>query len=203
MSTGVWAMPALGFFALLSFVAAYAEQRRPDWRFAQRLRPPGVLGIIVAVLGALFALHITGYTGVMLSVLNRPIWSDTALMGLLFIVSAVTMAAALLALSARWVGWESPTVAALHRIWVWLLVVQIAVLIALFLSLGPAARGWLNVWGAVLAIGLVVGLVIPLLAAYRHRPLGSTGLSTAAACVLVGGILVRTAVVFVPEAITP
>jgi protein NrfD len=203
MSTGVWAMPALGFFALLSFVAAFAEHRRPDWRFAQRLRPPGVPGIIVAVLGALFALHITGYTGVMLSALNRPIWSDTALMGLLFIVSAVTMAAALLALSARWVGWESPTVAALHRIWMWLLVVQMAVLIALFLSLGPAARGWLNVWGAVLAIGLVVGLVLPLLAAVRHRLRGPTGLSIAAACVLVGGILVRTAVVFVPEAITP
>lgn len=203
MSTGVWAMPAFGIFALLSAIAAFAEQRRPQWHFAQRLRPPGLLGMVVAVLGALFALHITGYTGVMLSVLDRPIWSDTALMGLLFIVSAVTMAAALLALSARWSGGETPTVAALHRIWVWLLVVQLAVLIGLFLSLGPAVRGWLNVWGVVLAIGLMVGLVLPLLSAYRNRPLERAGLSSSAACVLVGGILVRTAVVFVPEAITP
>lgn len=202
MSTGVWAMPLLGFSALLSFVAAFAEHRRPHWRFAQRLRPPGIPGTIVAVLGALFALHITGYTGVMLSVLNRPVWSDTPLIGLLFIVSAVTMAAALLALSARWMGWESPAVAALQRIWVWLLIAQIAVLIALFVSLGPAVRGWLNIWGIVLAVGVVIGIVLPLLAA-RSKPLAATRLPTAAAMVLVGGVIVRTAIVFVPEAIAP
>lgn len=203
MSTGVWAMPLLSFFALLSFVAAFAEHRRPHWRFAQRLRPPGAVGTIVAVLGALFALHITGYTGVMLSVLNRPVWSDTALLGLLFIVSAVTMAAALLALSARWVGWESPAVAALHRIWLWLLIAQIVVLIALFVSLGPAARGWLNIWGIVLAIGIIIGIVLPLLAARKRRPPNNTGLPTAAVLVLLGGVIVRTAIVFVPEAIAP
>ncbi len=203
MSTGVWAMPLLGFFALLSFISAFAEHRRPHWSRARRLRPPGVLGTLVAVLGGLAALHITGYTGVMLSVLNRPVWSDTPLFGLLFIVSAVTMAAALLALCARGLGWHSPALAALERIWVWLLMVQIAVLIGLFVSLGPAVRGWLNVWGVVLAVGIVIGIVLPLLTARWHRPLDQTGWAAAGAMVLVGGVIVRTAIVFVPEAITP
>jgi formate-dependent nitrite reductase membrane component NrfD len=203
MSTGSWAVPLFSFFALLSFVAAFAEHRRPHWRFARRLRPPGIPGVLVAVPGALLALHVSGYTGVMLSVLNRPVWSDTSLFGMLFIVSAVTMSAALLVLGARWLRWQSPAVAALHRIWVWLLVVQILVLIALFVSLGPAVRGWLNVWGIVLAIGIAIGIVLPLIAARYRGPLGEGGLPVAAALVLAGGFIVRTAIVFVPEAIAP
>jgi formate-dependent nitrite reductase membrane component NrfD len=203
MSIGSWAVPLFSFFALLSFVAAFAEQRRPDWKFARRLRPPGLVGLLVAVSGALLALVVTGYTGVMLSVLNRPVWSDTPLFGLLFLVSAVTMAAALLVLGARWLRWKSPAVAALQRIWVWLLVVQILVLVALFVTLGPAARGWLNVWGIVLAIGIAIGIVLPLISALRRRPPGQSGLPVAAAMVLVGGFIVRTAIVFVPEAVAP
>jgi len=203
MSTGSWAVPLLGLFALLSFAAAFAEHRRSHWRIVQRLRPPGLPGAFVAVSGALLALHVTGYTGVMLSVLNRPVWSDTPLFGLLFIVSAVAMAAALLALGARWVGWRSPAEGALHRIWVWLLVVQIAVWVALFVSLGPAARGWLNIWGIVLAVGIAIGIVLPLLAARRRSLLGESGLPIAAALVLAGGFIVRTAIVFVPEAVAP
>lgn len=204
MSTGSWAMPLLGFFALLSFIAAFAEHRRPHWRLAQRLRPPGVVGTLVAVAGALLALHITGYTGVMLSVLNRPVWSDTPLFGMLFLVSAVTMSAALMGLGAHWLRWQSPAVAALHRIWVWLLVVQIVVWIMLFASLGPAVRGWLNVWGLVLTIGIAIGIVVPLIAGLRRRePLRAGGLPAAAALVLAGGFIMRMAIVFVPEVNAP
>lgn len=204
MSTGSWAVPLFSFFALLSFIAAFAELRRPHWRLAQRLRPPGIVGALVAVPGALLALYVTGYTGVMLSVLNRPVWSDTPLFGMLFLVSAVTMSAALMVLGAHRLRWQSPAVSALHRIWVRLLVVQIGVWVVLFVSLGPAVRGWLNVWGFVLAVGIVIGIVLPLLAGLRRRePLGLGGLPVAAALVLTGGLLVRAAIVFVPEAIAP
>jgi formate-dependent nitrite reductase membrane component NrfD len=203
MSTGSWAVPLLGFFSLLSFVAALAEQRRPHWRWARRLRAPGIVGVLLAVPGALVALHVTGYTGVMISVLNRPVWSDTPLFGLLFIVSAVTMSAALLALGARLLDWQTAGEAALQRIWVWLLMVQVVVFAALFVTLGSAARGWLNLWGLVLAIGIVVGIVLPLLSARRRSSYDGGALSMSAALVLLGGVLVRTAVVFVPEAVAP
>jgi len=203
MSIGSWGVLMFGFFALLSFVSAFAEHRRLDWRFAQRLRPPGIVGILVAVPGALLALNVTGYTGVMLSVLNRPVWSDTPLFGMLFVVSAVTMAAALLALGAHWLKWQSPGVAALQRIWVWLLIAQIVVLFGLFISLGSAARGWLNLWGLVLVIGIVIGIVLPLLSTRRADGLGGRGLPLAAALVLAGGFLVRTTIVFVPQVSAP
>lgn len=203
MSTGSWAVPLFSFFALLSFIAAFAEQWRPHWRLAWRLRPPGIVGVLVAVPGAVLALVVAGYTGVMLSVLNRPVWSDTPLFGMLFLVSAVTMAAALLALGARLLDWMSPAVQALQRIWVWLLVVQIVVFIALFISLGPAVRGWLNVWGIVLAIGVAIGIVLPLMASLRREPQAVGGMPAAAALVLAGGVIVRMAFVFVPEVNAP
>jgi protein NrfD len=203
MQMGSWGVLLFGFFSLLSFIAAFAEHRRPHWRFARRLRPPGLLGWLVVLPGALLALHVAGYTGVMLSVLNRPVWSDTPLFGLLFLVSAVTMGSALLGGGARWLGWRSPGVAALQRICVWLLIVQIVVLIALFVSLGPAVRGWLNLWGLVLAIGVAIGIVLPLVFARRSDPLGLGGVPVAAALVLAGGFIVRMAVVFVPEVNAP
>lgn len=82
-------------------------------------------------------------------------------------------------------------------------VVQVAVWIALFVSLGPAVRGWFNVWGIVLAIGLAIGIVLPLIAALRREPLRTGVLPVAAMLVLAGGIMVRTAIVFVPEVIAP
>jgi protein NrfD len=203
MSIGSWAVTFLGFFALLSFVSAAAEQWRPHWGWARRLRPPGWTGLLVAVPGALFALVLTGYTGVMLSVLNRPVWSDTPLFGLLFNVSAVAMAAALLVLGTRWLGWHSPAVAALQRILAWLLAAQLAVLSALFASLGPAAAGWLNRWGVVLAAGVAIGIVLPLAGTFSRRWRDGSALPVAAVLVLAGGLLVRTAVVFVPEANAP
>lgn len=206
MSTGSWAVPLLGLFSLLSFVAAFAEQRERTGRFgrlARRLRPPGALGWAVVVPGALLALHVTGYTGVMLSVLNRPVWSDSPLFGLLFIVSAVTMAAALLVLGARALDWHSPGVTSLRRICVWLLVLQLPVLAALFVTLGPAARGWLNVWGLVLALGVLVGILVPLAALLGRAAPRTRTLPLAAALVLAGGFAVRAAVVLVPEVNAP
>jgi protein NrfD len=203
MSIGSWSVTAFGFFALLSFVAAFAEQRHAESKFARRLRPPGWVGTLVAVPGAFFALVLTGYTGIMISVLNRPIWSDTPLFGMLFLVSAVTMGAALLVLGARWLNWVSPAALSLQRILAWLLGVQILVLVALFIWLGPAARGWLNLWGIVLAFGIAVGILLPLIAVLRRSSPGDRGLSLAAAMVLVGGALVRTAIVFVPNVNAP
>lgn len=203
MSSGAWSVLTLSFFALLSFSAAFAEQRLPQLRFIQRLRPPGLPGVLVSVAGAMAALYVTGYTGVMLSVLNRPLWSDSPLFGMLFLVSAVTMGAALLSLAATGLRRNTPALSALQRVWTWLLIVQIIVWFALFVSLGPAARGWLSVWGIILAVGLVIGIVLPLLAAQLRRTKSSGSMAAAAGLVLAGGAIVRMAIVFAPEAIAP
>ena len=73
----------------ISFLAALAERTNAEWPALRSVRWPAFrvrahrpLGIaIVAVLGGIAGFYIAGYTGVLLAVTNRPIWSDTPLLG--------------------------------------------------------------------------------------------------------------------------
>jgi len=197
MSVGSWALLIFGFFSLVSFVGAFAEDgrlNRPAWR---KVRPPGMLGGVIAVLGGLVGFYVAGYTGVLLAVTNRPIWSDTPLLGLLFVVSAASISAALMILLAHRSRWTMPALSALHRMDAWVVTLEFLVLIALMISLGPVFRAWLNAWGLLLFLGvIVVGMLIPLALYWRKQWLGDRNVTTAAALVLVGGFILRLVIVF-------
>ena len=115
MSVGSWALLIFGIFSFLSFLGALAESDRLRWSAAGRLRPPGAIAKVIAMVGGLCGFYVAGYTGVLLAVTNRPIWSDTPLLGMLFIVSAASTSAALMILLAQRAGWTMPGLAALHR----------------------------------------------------------------------------------------
>jgi protein NrfD len=211
MSVGSWALLLFGFFTFISFLAALADDdrvhrpvlRRLQYPAFRRFHGPTVLGRIVGVLGGFFGLFLAGYTGVLLAVTNRPIWSDTPLLGLLFIVSAASTSAALLMLLAQRYGWRSlPGVAALERMDGWVLILELLVLVAVMISLGPALRGWLNAWGLLLVVGVIgAGIIAPLMLSRRHRQIPGRSLATAATLVLVGGFLLRLVVIFSSEMI--
>ena len=211
MSFGSWALLVFGFFSFISFMAALAEEDRLRWRVLGRLRwpvfralrPPAVAARIVAAIGGIAGLFIAGYTGILLAVTNRPIWSDTPLLGMLFIVSAASSSTALLMLLAQRYGWRAlPGVAALERMDGLVLALELFVLVAVVVSLGPALRGWLNVWGLLLLFGVIgPGLSAPLVLSWRHRQLADSNLATIATLVLIGGFLLRVVVIFSSEAI--
>ncbi|HEV7390206.1 MAG TPA: NrfD/PsrC family molybdoenzyme membrane anchor subunit [Burkholderiales bacterium] len=203
MSIGSWALITFGVFALLSFVGTLAEDGRVSWRAARRLRPPGLLARVIAVIGGLLGLYVAGYTGVLLAVTNRPIWSDTPLLGMLFVVSAASMSAALMILLARRsTRTAMPGVLALHRIDTWVLALELLVLIALVISLGPVARAWLNAWGLLLFFGVIVaGVLAPLALSWRRDWLGDRNMTAAAALVLAGGFILRMVIVFSAEGV--
>jgi formate-dependent nitrite reductase membrane component NrfD len=163
----------------------------------------GLLGTLIVVLGGLFAFFVAGYTGVLLSVTNRPIWADTHFLGLLFLFSAASSAAAVLILLGRWRGAE--TAATVHWLsWVdsGALVLELLALIALVVSLGSVARVWLSLWGAILVVGVVVaGILLPLTLHLRPRLLGQLSVPAAAALVLVGSFLLRVVVVLSAEGV--
>ena len=115
MSVGSWALLIFGIFSFLSFLGALAESDRLRWSAARRLRPPGAIATVIAIVGGLCGFYVAGYTGVLLAVTNRPIWSDTPLLGMLFVVSAASTSAALMILLAQRAGWTMPGLAALHR----------------------------------------------------------------------------------------
>lgn len=194
MSLGAWALLAFGGFAFLSFLAVLRE-RGP---FAA-LRPPGVLGVIVSSLGGLFGLYLAGYTGVLLAVTNRPLWSDTTLLGAVFLVSSASTSAALLILLSTRRGWASG-VQVLRRFDSWLLLLELIALVALVASLGSLARLWLNAWGVLLVLGVVgLGIVAPLVLHWRRRTPEGMGPAVAAALVLIGGFLLRVVIILSSE----
>jgi formate-dependent nitrite reductase membrane component NrfD len=204
MSLGSWALLLFGGFAFVSFLAALADDGRGRWPRLAVLRPPGVLGTLVAVIGAAFAFFIAGYTGVLLTVTNRPIWADTSLLGLVFLISGASTAAALLALLGRRRARTSVTgLHALERFDSLMLVLELITLVALVVSLGSMARVWLSAWGALLVVGVIaLGIVVPLVLYRRSLRLGDLSSSTVAAVlVLVGGFLLRVVIILSSEGV--
>jgi protein NrfD len=202
MSLGSWALLIFGFFTFVSFVLALADDERLSPRLAQRVRVPSAVRRIVAVIGGIFGFYVAGYTGVLLAVTNRPIWSDTPLLGMLFIVSAASTSAALLILLARKFGRLTPAVFDLHRMDVWMMTLELIVLAAVIVSLGPVLRVWLNAWGALLFFGVVLlGLVVPLLLSFRPAWLRQSNMTATAVLVLVGGFLLRVVIVLSSESV--
>jgi len=82
-----------GGLAFVSALIALAEDGVVCWRWLQNMRR-GIVGNSLAMLGGLCGFFIAGYTGVLLTVTNRPLWTDTNLLGLLFLLSAASTAAA-------------------------------------------------------------------------------------------------------------
>src|SRR5260370_30557248 len=95
MVVGVCALLAFGFCAFVSAAEAWLSDRR-----GSPLVPP-LLNRVFNVIGALVGIFIASYTGVLLSVSNQPVWSDTYALGGLFLASGLSGAAALIALLIR------------------------------------------------------------------------------------------------------
>jgi protein NrfD len=202
MSIGAVALLLFGFFSFLSFLAALAEDGRIKWPGLRVLRPPGVLGTLVAAFGGTAGFYVAGYTGVLLAVTNRPIWSDTHLLGMLFIVSAASTSAALIMLIAHRAGVKTPALGDLHRMDDWMLVLELLVVIAVVISLGSVARAWLNAWGVLLVIAIALGVIAPLVLSWRReRHRQDWNVVTVTSLILLGGFLLRLVIIFSSEAI--
>jgi protein NrfD len=210
MSVGSWALLVFGFFTFVSFLAAVADDervrsrllRRLQWPSMRALRAPSPLGRIVAVLGGISGFYIAGYTGILLAVTNRPIWSDTPLLGMLFVVSAASTSAALLILLAQRSASPPPGVADLHRFDDSAIVLELFVLAAVLVSLGPVLKAWLNAWGVLLVVGVVIlGLIVPLALSIRARRVRTANVTLSAILVLVGGFVLRLVLVLSSESV--
>lgn len=202
MSVGVWGLLVFGLFATLAALGALSEAGKVKWGWASRLmqRP---LATVIAIGGGIAGFFLAGYTGVLLSVSNRPIWADSSWLGLLYLLSAASSAAAVLILLARRrrLG-DATSLGGLERFDKYVLILELVAIVAFLVSLGSAAQAFLNAWGVVLAIVVVAGILAPLmiefgrLTQFRGRALTA---GTAAALVLVGGFMLRIATIFPSE----
>jgi protein NrfD len=205
MSVGSWGLVLFGLFSFLATLSVLGD----DFPRAQWLRSAPVRALrssavwaIIAILGTISGLFIAGYTGVLLAVTNRPVWADSHLLGLLFLISgASTGAAALILLAVRRRAGDAGTL----RWLVWFdrnaLMLELVVLILFLISLGSVARVYLSWWGALLLIGVVgLGILWPLFKE-RGEVHAPRQLVQSASLVLAGGFLLRMVVLLSSEQI--
>ena len=201
MSVGAWGLLLFGGFTFLAALGAAYEDGRLRWRMAGRLaeRP---LSTIIAVAGGVMGFFLAGYTGVLLSVTNRPVWADSSWLGVLYLFSAASSAAAVLILLARRRVPDAAAVEGLQRFDKYALVLEFVALVIFLMTLGSAARAFLNVWGGVLLLVVVAGILAPLLIGFgRIRQFRGRTLTagTAAALVLLGGFMLRVVTILPSE----
>jgi formate-dependent nitrite reductase membrane component NrfD len=193
MSVGAWTLLGFGALALLASLGALGESRGGRWgRFARLARggPGGVLAVAGAVLGLFFA----GYTGILLSVTNRPIWADSTWLGLLFLLSGVSAATATLFLLGRRIIQPRATRAWLVGFDRRILTLELLVLAVFLWSLGAVAESWVG-WNGILLAGGVAGagILAPLLLdrSERRAQRETRRAPAAAGLVLLGSFLLR------------
>jgi formate-dependent nitrite reductase membrane component NrfD len=196
MSVGAWALGLFGAVAALVHLTTWSEEGRLSWRWVAWLRT-GWRRLLLVGVGGVLAFFLAAYTGVLLSVTNRPGWSDGPLLGLLFLLSAASSAAAFLVLRGRARGRAAPvTIDWLARMDALLLVLELATLVALVVTIGLGVAYTRGGWGWLLLAVAVGGILVPL--AFRFRA-GARFDAVSAVLVLAGAFLLRTVVVFSVE----
>src|SRR5207244_10565107 len=157
----------------------------------------GGLAKVVGVVAGLLGVFIAGYTGILLSVTNRPIWPHSPWLGALFVASGASTGAAALILLAPGRGATELSLQWLSTFDTKALVIELLLLVLFIASLGSVNRAWVSVWGLLLLVGVVwFGILAPLRMHAQRRPL-----ATAAKLVLVGGFLLRLATMLASEGI--
>lgn len=202
MNWGSWAMVIFGAFAALAFADALHHSGRMRLAWLE----PISHNIVVLAIGELLALVVSGYSGVLLNVTNQGVWSDTWLMGALFVCFSELSGMAVALIVSDRMG-ASRTSAALRTALFYAAAVSAVVLVLFLGSMATQQDGSLAALvaslhefvGPVFWIGAVgLGLLVPLLALGPRRliPMPNASLSLIGLLVLVGVLAFRYAVFF-------
>ncbi|MDP9245806.1 MAG: polysulfide reductase NrfD [Chloroflexota bacterium] len=202
MNWGSWAMVIFAAFTALAFADSLHHSGRLRFAWLEGVSH----NTIVLLIGELFALIVSGYSGVLLSVTNQGVWSDTFLMGGLFICFSELSGMAVAAIvSDRW--GSAATAAAVRRALFGFAAVSAVFLVIFLVGLGTQADGSLTALIASLhelvapafwigAVGLA--LLVPLLV-LSPRPIirvPNGSLALVGVLVLVGVLAFRYAMFF-------
>ncbi|MBI3780614.1 MAG: polysulfide reductase NrfD [candidate division NC10 bacterium] len=192
MSLGAW---AVGVFGAFSFACALLSLGVSEERLALRRN--------VAKVGSWFGFFLAAYTGVLLSNTAQPIWRDARLMGALFLASGASTGLASIALISYFKGANlGESWSKLKKADTFAMVVELALLVALVLMLGPSANPIIKgsfalpFWGGLVVLGLVVPLGLSFVKPGdgKERTAGGT-MAIASVLILIGGFLLRYVVI--------
>ena len=177
ISLGTW---ILSIYGLIAFVEYFFPDRVHNRAWS--------------ILAALTGFALASYTGVFLTSSGMAVWHNARLMGALFLLSGVSTAYALLVLLLK--PADGSTLRKLNDGDFWAVILEGLVLLLMLIGLGSLGRVfWTGWFGIVFWIGVVgLALLAPLA---RHVVAFSA--RRAAACVLVGGLVLRFVIIMSPQ----
>jgi len=208
MSVGAWGLLVFGVFATVSFIGALVRDDRLDSGPARFIGgiAGGWFGALWAFAGLLLGLFVAGYTGVLLSVSNQPVWSDTWALGGLFLASALSASVALLVWLTRFRRLARYSTDFLVRGEQWFQILELALIVLFVVTLVQAGTAdvalglpWLVLW-AFVVITLIPGITRFGGSRVRASPSGTAAVAAGSAVlpwiVLLGVLALRAAVIF-------
>jgi formate-dependent nitrite reductase membrane component NrfD len=210
MSVGAWALVVFGAIATVSFVEVLVRDRKIRLKIADRAVRllDGVAGKVFNTIGALMGLFVAGYTGVLLSVSNQPVWSDTWALGGLFLASALTASTALLILLTRYRTAAQASVGKLELSERMYALLELALIVVFVLTLIPAGTlglvfefPWILLWvvvflGIALSLSPIVTTRLAVTADGAVTVPAARVAVGAPSIVLLGSLALRAAVIF-------
>jgi formate-dependent nitrite reductase membrane component NrfD len=196
MSAGSWGLTVFGACTFVSFLTAVWPNRWPG-RWLSGVWAHRVLQVI----GCAAGFFVASYTGALLSATNQPMWTNTTWLAPLFLASAASTSLATMGLIARWRGVGTPAARArLEGAEPLALGLELVILGAFVASLGDdlvpvlqTVRGKLLIFGS-----LLLAVLVPLLLHGRIGHRRWWGIPGAAACALIGGLVLRYGAVTTP-----
>jgi protein NrfD len=199
MSLGSLILTIFGAVSFLSFVDALLARGRSRWLHDAN----NPLGKVVSVVGAVVGLALAGYTGTLLNVTNEPVWADSPWISALFVFSGISTGIATIVLLAR----RAPhtTVEKLEEADNYMMGLELITLLIFLLTLGAVGARFIFGTPVVVlfAVVILLGLLAPLLLHLRPKLAGGAGTASlvAAVLVLVGGFVLRWAVLAGPQGV--
>ena len=204
ISIGSWALLAFGLFAFVSFLEVLGK------RGSDRTVSGGM--IVWNVLGSIVALFLASYTGVVLSVSNQPVWSDSYAIGGLFVASALSASAAFLSWLSRYRSDNGVmTESRLELADGYFVLLELIMMVSFFYTISVAGELWRETampWiiGWILILASLVAPVLRLVSGSRVRYTASGGAAAATAVsgasawsaigVIIGVLILRFVVIF-------
>lgn len=198
MSFGSFVLFVFGLVAFLSFVDAALGHDR--WFHG----PGNPVGKVLSVVGAIAGLTLAGYTGVLLNVNNEPVWGNSPWISALFVFSGVSTGIGTLQLLARRLA--PSTDEKLSEADNYMMLFELITLIVFLVTLGGIGTRFIFGTPTLILylVVVVVGLLLPLAIHWRPRLVGGERMAAvlAAVLVLIGGFVLRWAVLAGPQGIT-
>jgi len=197
MSFGSGLLAMFGLLAFLSFADVLF--------FGSRLlhAPGNLIGKVVSLVGGIAGLGLAGYTGVLLNVGNDPVWGNSPWISALFLFSGMSTGIALLLLLAR--SAPRTTVDKLAEADNYMMLFELISLVVFLVSLGAVGARFIFTSPVLIlfAVVVVLGLLVPLGLHWRPRLVGGQRMASVAAAllVLIGGFVLRWAVLAGPQGI--